>query len=752
MASFRTVAFFFVLHFAAFIDATSKSYIVYLGGPLEEGYNVAYLHHQKLSTVLGHELAKEAMLYSYKHLFNGFSAVIPPDKVKNISKLPGVKMVLEDKVYRLQTTNSWQFLGLQNMNGTVANGKIQQTRNNGGQDVVIGMLDTGIWPESASFDDSSYSPVPENWNGSCVNTTDFSSTSDCNRKIIGARYYFQAANATQQDESILLSPRDTEGHGTHTASTAAGSFVRDANYRGFTRGTARGGAYGARLSIYKTCWNNLCSNADILAALDDGIGDGVQVFSISLSGEGAIPETKDPLAFGTLYAAMHGISIVAAAGNYGPKYATVSNVAPWMITVAATTTDRAFASNVILGDLSSFMGESLSEAALQSGFYPLVAASDVSFANISSDLSMMCIPGALDPQKSQGKIVLCSDSGVSLVVKGVAGALAKAAGLIIYNSEMQGETLEAVNYGLPAANVGYKAGQAIVAYMQSTGNPTAYITRSVTSTSGRPAPEVAAFSGRGPNLVSPEIVKPDIAAPGVSILAAYSEFHKTDSYVVISGTSMSCPHVTGIVALLKSLHPDWSPAAIQSAIITTGKTTNNVGVSIKDQTSENDATPFDIGGGEIDPQAAADPGLVYDATPGDYFLFYCQKLKLQKAPALDADCRDTETESFQLNYPSISVSLKPGTAAKITRRLKSVMEGTSTFHASVRLPTVASLTVSVRPSVLNFTQQGDEASYKMEFSLVEGFSTKQAYVYGSLTWSDDRGYRVRSPMVIKLEA
>ena len=151
---------------------------------------------------------------------------------------------------------------------------------------------------------------------------------------------------------MAATTRDTVGHGTHTASTAAGNAVNGASYYGLAEGTAKGGSPESRLAIYKVCSNIGCSGSAILAAFDDAISDGVDVLSLSLGrGPSSQPDLKtDVIAIGAFHAVEHGIVVVCSAGNSGPGLSTVVNDAPWILTVAATTIDRDFQSNVVLGN------------------------------------------------------------------------------------------------------------------------------------------------------------------------------------------------------------------------------------------------------------------------------------------------------------------------------------------------------------------------------------------------------------------
>jgi subtilisin family serine protease len=187
--------------------------------------------------------------------------------------------------------------------------------------------------------------LPARWKGACQTGAEFKATI-CNRKIIGARWYAGGIDA-EVLKSEYMSPRDKNGHGTHVASTIAGGEVRNASFGGLAAGVARGGAPRARLAIYKPCWDKnggtTCGDAAILAAIDDAINDGVDVLSLSL---GFIDEEIP----GTLHAVARGITVVFAAGNVGPDAKTVTNVSPWVLTVAASTIDRSFPTMMTLGN------------------------------------------------------------------------------------------------------------------------------------------------------------------------------------------------------------------------------------------------------------------------------------------------------------------------------------------------------------------------------------------------------------------
>lgn len=207
---------------------------------------------------------------------------------------------------------------------------------------MVNGLHTGIWPESLSFSDAGLGPIPTRWKGICQTGVGFSA-SNCSRKIIGARWYNNDLNSKDL-QGEYLSARDSNGHGTHTASTAAGVLVKNVSVHGLAAGAARGGAPRARLAIYKACWgsNGSCSEAAVLKAIDDAIHDGVDVLSLSIGGNG-YPEAS-------LNAVAKGVSLVFAGGNDGPVTQTVENALPWVVTVAASTIDRSFPTRITLGN------------------------------------------------------------------------------------------------------------------------------------------------------------------------------------------------------------------------------------------------------------------------------------------------------------------------------------------------------------------------------------------------------------------
>ncbi|VAI70591.1 unnamed protein product [Triticum turgidum subsp. durum] len=294
-------------------SAPSKLYIVYMGEKKHDDPSVVIAsHHDMLISVFG----------SYKHGFSGFAAMLTKSQAVAIAKFPEVVSVNTNIFHKTHTTRSWDFLGLDYNQPPQQPGLLKRAKY--GEDVIVGVIDTGIWPESRSFDDNGYGPVPARWKGKCQSGEKFNATS-CNRKIIGARWYGRGISA----ESLKIdykSPRDLNGHGTHVASTIASGEVQGVSYGGLGMGVARDGAPRARLGIYKVCWlDEGCPDTAVLAAIDDAIHDGVDVLSLSVGGVGQEYS-------GTLHAVQRGISVVFAGGNDGPVPQTVTNAVPWVKT------------------------------------------------------------------------------------------------------------------------------------------------------------------------------------------------------------------------------------------------------------------------------------------------------------------------------------------------------------------------------------------------------------------------------------
>ncbi|XP_052203173.1 subtilisin-like protease SBT5.6 [Diospyros lotus] len=731
-------------------------------------------HHSYLLSVKEtKEEAKASLLYSYKNTINGFAAVLTPDEASKLSELDEVKSVFPSQPgrYSLQTTRSWEFLGLEDAGKGLLNQRKKDDelllKARYGRNVIVGLLDSGIWPESKSFEDEGMEPIPKSWEGICQ-TGDAFNSSHCNKKIIGARYYLRGYETHYGLLNTSLeyrSPRDKDGHGTHTSSTVGGRRVKNvAALGGFARGTASGGAPLVHLAIYKACWvvpadgklkDTTCFDEDILAAMDDAVGDGVHVLSMSIGPNGPMPINADVTAMASFFATKRNIVVVCSAGNDGPAAKTVVNTAPWMITVGASSVDRSFLAPLWLGNGMKIEGQTISPYKLKKKMYPLVYATQVAKPDRLSNVddAGQCLPGSLSPEKTKGKIVMCLRGNGSRVGKGVEVRGAGGVGLVLGNSPYITE-LAIDAHVLPATAVNSDATIKILKYINSTDKPMAYIAPARTVLHNKPAPVVAAFSGRGPNVVTPDLLKPDIIAPGLNILAAWSEEssptnliddHRITKYNIISGTSMSCPHVAAAAALLRAIHPSWSSAAIRSALITTAGLENNMGTPITTESGDR-ARPLDYGAGHFRPTKAADPGLVYDASITDYFLFLCDNGSFVLNPAFK--CFDT-SPMYNLNYPSLAIAKLNGTVT-VKRTVTNVGGAKSVYFSRVKTP--AGFSVKVSPAVLVFRRVGEKKSFSITVKPEKdkaGTTGEDVFRSGWFIWSDGI-HIVRSPMAVSL--
>lgn len=782
---FLTCSLFLTLTDANIISGNKQSYIIRVQNDMKPsafsdiehwyGSTLRSLSSNPLNSAKSNSIQVETtdleFLHVYKTVFDGFSARLTAEEAQELANRRGVLSVLPDGLRQLHTTRSPHFLGLDSSASAPAN---LVSESDSGSNVVIGVLDTGIWPERLSFHDKGMGPVPSFWKGECTQGQDFT-TANCNKKIIGARYFTAGYEARigriMNSSTDIKSARDSDGHGTHTASTAAGRAVEDASLLGFAKGIAVGIAPKARIASYKVCWKRGCMDSDILAAFDKAVDDGVNVISISIGG-GAVPYNLDPIAIGSFGAMEKGILVSASAGNEGPRPMTVTNVAPWITTVGASTIDRKFPADIVLGNGKRITGASLySGDPLPDKQLPLVYGGNVSVGirngarHSSSFSAATCMPDSLDKERVHGKIVVCNRGGTPRVAKGEVVNEAGGAGVIVANVAPMGEGLIADAHLIPGLGVTESAGNIIRDYINSNNNPTATIAFYGTQLGVKPAPVVASFSSRGPNAESIFVLKPDVIAPGVNILAAWpdgvaptelSSDTRRTQFNIESGTSMSCPHVSGLAALLKGAHPDWSPAMIRSALMTTAYTQDQQGKMLLDEKSYNVSTVSDMGAGHVDPEKAVDPGLVYDIIVDDYLNFLCASnysgRDIRQIARRPWRCMGKHHKPWDFNYPAISVVIDsteaPGMGiVQLTRTVTHIGEAPSTYTVLVTNPKGA--TVTVTPTKIDFRERGQRQSYVVRIKAENlAVTTLSSLVeVGMLNWSDGK-HQVVSPLVV----
>ncbi|KAG0454443.1 hypothetical protein HPP92_025747 [Vanilla planifolia] len=650
----------------------------------------------------------------------------------------GFLLAIPDEPVHHQTTYTPSFLGLHPESGPWPGAGF-------GEGVVIAVIDTGILPTHASFaDDGTMPPPSPRWHGRC----DFG-VGECNNKLVGAMAFQSGTNP---------SPIDDSGHGTHTASTTAGSPVSNASVLGQAVGVATGIAPRAHIAMYKVLFGGSGRMTDVIAGIDQAIADGADVLSMSL---GSSPRElyQNGLITASFAAMSQGIFPSAAAANSGPNLGSVTNDAPWMLTVAASTTDRRIKVALILDDGvdTAIDGESAYQPhAAGIPFTPVV------YPNGDGD----CSTSALARFNVSGKVVVCSASDVVTIGTNVKNA--GGAAMVILGPVIWGLFTSADANMLPAVYLNSLGAEVLLGYVKSgnlsDGAKVAFWFRGTQF--GEPkSPSIAAFSSRGPSGYNGGILKPDVAGPGVNILGAWPNPIGPDPstnpphrrFNLLSGTSMSTPHLAGIAAILKKLHPEWSAAAVKSAIVTTAYPAYPTGAPMADQYPDDgpSASNFAKGAGHVDPTKAAEPGLVYDAGVEDYVGYMCGGLgytdeQVSAVVQSKVSCSTVKRISAeQLNYPSISLTLAVGSEKVVWRTATNVGEANSVYTVRYVEPGYV-VGMEVSPRRLKFSKPGEKKSFSVRFSLKTGVaSTAREVVEGELVWVKGE-LTVRSPIVVTL--
>ena len=623
--------------------------------------------------------ADGAVVHRFEKVFNGVSMVVPGTEIETVAKSAGVTGVYQDQLLQPATSVSPEFIGAPEMWADLGGA------GSAGEGAIVGVLDSGIWPEHPSMSDpdpsgSAY-PAPPTVPGSNGfgsggprSTCDFGNVAanpadaafTCNNKLIGAYTFLDTYKAvvglmpTEFD-----SARDDNGHGTHTATTAAGNGSVAADLLGVDRGLVSGIAPRAHVIAYRVCGDSGCYQSDSVAAVEQAILDNVDAINFSISGGGSPYTDLVEQAFAVAYE--NGVFVSASAGNSGPGPDTVAHRGPWTMTVGASTTDRHFISSVTVmadnGDTLELEGASVTDGI--STPTPVVLASDYGDGLCNSPFA----PGTFS-----GEIVVCQRGVIARVAKSFNVASGGAGGMLLYNPVLQG--LATDNHFIPSVHLENDGGAALLAFMAGHSGITATFTDGKATTVQ--GDKMAAFSSRGGPGQTLGISKPDVTAPGVQILAGHTPMPATvdgglpgQLFQSIQGTSMSSPHVAGAGALLADLHPDWTPGQIKSALMMTanGNHVKEDGVTAAD--------PFDYGSGRIDLTRAGDPGLSISDTTANFMAL-----------------RD---ELWNANYPSLYLPTMTGEIT-VTRTLQSESDRNRTWKTSVVAPSDVIITV---PTTIN---------------------------------------------------
>ncbi|QNN52878.1 S8 family serine peptidase [Nocardioides mesophilus] len=692
---------------------------------------------------------------SYTLAVNGFTADLTGDQAAELAMNKSVLTIERDVASHLDTWNTPNFLGLSGKDGAWK--EQAHGRGNAGQGTVVGVIDSGIWPEAKSFRGAALTSEPKGkWGISRVRESvrmdkadggvftgacelehdgivaDGWSADDCNTKLIGARFYPDAYidNMAGQDMpgTEFLSARDGDGHGSHTASTAAGNPVKDATVEDVNFGEISGMAPGARIAAYKVCFDDGnedtgdCFNSAILAAIDDAVNDGVDVINFSISG--ALDSVLDSTELAFEGAAEAGVFVAASAGNSGPKASTVAHNSPWLTTVAASTHTN-FENTVVLGNGTKIKGASITKTALPQT--PLVESSAVAAAGAEPGDAALCLPETLDPAKVKGKIVLCTRGVNPRVEKSAVVKEAGGVGMILAN--IKANSLDTDFHAVPTVHINDLDG-VVFDYIKSQGAAATAAFELGDTTGGpvTPLPQIAGFSSRGPALANDSnLLKPDITAPGVSVLAAVAppsgEGRNFDLY---SGTSMSSPHIAGLAAFMMGVHPEWTPMQVKSAMMTTAK-------SLKNAKGGTDRDVFGQGAGQVTPQKMFDPGLFVTSNSTQWWRFIEDRARKELGFSLGL----TPLDAKDLNVPSMADSKVVGSTT-FTRKFKATESGT--WKVSVKVPgfsATAPATLQVRKGL----------SKNLTIKLTRTTGSFDQWSMGYLTLNGPS--RVRLPIAVK---
>ncbi|NAZ75809.1 S8 family serine peptidase [Kineococcus sp. T13] len=699
----------------------------------------------------------------YTVALNGFSARLSAAQVARLRATPGVLSVSPD-VERHPTRSATAPTGATPTGASATDGagapgttadQLGLTGPGGvwerlggaeraGAGVVVADLDTGLWPEHPSV---AGEPLPVaadgstrfakadggTFTGACESGPGWT-VQDCSTKVVGARTFSEGFEAAHGGFAAgeFRSPRDSDGHGTHTATTAAGRSGVPATIADTSYGEVTGIAPAAALAVYKVCWTadtglNGCQTSDLVAAVDQAVADGVDVINHSI-GSGAATDPADPVEIAFLSAASAGVFVAASAGNAGPAASSTDHASPWVTTVAASTSVLR-EGTVVLGDGTRFVGARLRQRALAPRF--IVLAAWVKEPGAAAAAARTCEAGTLDPERAAGKIVVCERSATPRVAKSAEVARAGGAGAVLVNTE-PGST-EPDAHSVPTVHLDAAAGRRLVAAVGRTPRATARFEAGNTTGRPTPVPQLAGFSSRGPVAVAGgDVLKPDVAAPGSGIVAGYSPVASRtgrDLFAPQSGTSMAAPHVAGLAALVRTAHPDWSPAVVRSALTTTAR-------SLVGPDGEPLQDVFGAGAGVVDPPRLLEPGLVYDSTPVDW-------LRWLEGAGVPTGTGVGAIDPSELNQASIAAGDVVGERT-FTRRVTATTGGYYRADASV-----PGWDVRVTPSVLHL-EAGQTKQFRVSATRTD--AALEQWSAGELVWTGGDELTVRSPVALRAQA
>ena len=694
---------------------------------------------------------------TYQVALNGFSADLTGEQVDKLRASKDVFGVFPDEIRHPVAQTSTDFLGLGD-DRKGRGGVWQQTGgvDKAGEGVVVGVIDTGIAPEHPSFEgkklkkqkkqqsrhkgnqpysDGTYVYFDKSDGGqfrsAMVEGQDWDKK-DYSSKLIGGQYFYKGAEASGFDfQYDYLSPRDGDGHGSHTASTAAGNFKVKATVEGVNLGTVSGVAPASKVAAYKACYvgpdttvttDDVCALSDLVAAIDQAVADGVDVINYSIGG-GAASTVLAPEDIAFFNAAAAGVFVAVSAGNDGPDPVTADHASPWYTTVAASTIPTWEGTVQFKGFEQA--GASVSVPFGKTVKGPSIYAGDAAKAGAVD--AKLCLPGTLDPAKVKGHIVVCDRGNNARAEKSQVVKDAGGIGMVLVNVPGGSDSLDNDFHAVPTVHLSSVHRAAVLAYVQGGKDRPITLVGENTTDVTTPTPQIAGFSSRGPMLADgSDVMKPDVAAPGVAILAAtHNAPGEKLTFGILSGTSMASPHVAGLGALYLGEKPRATPAEVKSAMMTTAYDT------VLPDGSKN-TNPFEQGAGQVEPKRYLNPGLLYLSGVKDWAAFLDGK-GLSDFPGIDP------IDGSNLNQASISIG-SLASAQKVTRSVTSTEKGVFTAKA-----TVPGVNVKVEPAQLTFDKPGQTKTFTVTFD--NASAPVEQWATGSLVWKSKKN-TVRSPIAV----
>lgn len=625
-------------------------------------------HVAEISRALGRDLA---VTHRYAITMNGVAAVLTPDEASRVAHVPGVASVRASRTFVLDTFRGPEYIGADAIWDGSAVPEGLPTR---GEGVVVGVIDTGANSAHPSFANDAAC-------GFSIANPKLLSAVDCSTTDAGG-----ACNGEEPEAD------PGNGHGVHTASTAAGNRI-DASANPpptlppphtFISGVAP----CAQVRTYKVCPNTGCSDAAITAAVENAIADRVDVVNFSIGPVCGSVAGDSPWSNGDemwLDALGADIFVAASAGNTRPgcvdPAGRVANISPWVTTVAASTHDENVSGLGIITATGPGTPPPGTQGVLIAPGNGLEVGPPMSGVPIRyyEDNPIGCtVNGGFPPGYFAGAVALIRRGNCTYEEKIDNAAAAGAVLAVIYNNQNGFIVLNVGAATLPAYAMLHAEGEAYVAFIQETAP--AEVTVDFTPAT-RQGDVLAGFSLRGPDVLA-TVTKPDVTAPGVHIYAAFDAAE--NNYGYLSGTSMASPHVAGAAALLRATHPAWSPSEVKSALMLT---------ALAGGTREDLATPWtadDVGSGRVDLAKAARAGFVLDETRADY---------LAADPAHGGDPRTLNLASLRdvdgCDAPS---------PCTWTRTLRDVLPVPSSWAVSVNAP--PGIEVTVDPPSFAFAGTG----------------------------------------------